>query len=124
MLMKGANAGTNSLVGGRNPLARAEEVKPRLHDEGLVQMLRVDRVAIDAPAHRPIAQTHATQLVDRVGKLGVVLRRDAVLNGDANRTVSRFRIERELRRRILELMRRVVGKRPMQDAESPDERDR
>src|SRR5258708_5740474 len=104
MPVQRADACTNSLIGGRKSLPGTQEVKPRFHNEGLVQMLRVDRIAIDAPAHRAIAQTHATQLVDGMGKLGVVLGGYAVLDRDANRTVSWLRIERELRRRILELM--------------------
>src|ERR1700677_4180917 len=76
--VKGADLCANLLVGGGDAFARAEVVEPGFHDEGLVEMLWVDGIAVDAPADRAIAETYAAELVDDASKLSVVFGRDAV----------------------------------------------
>ena len=48
-----------AVVGGGDALAGAEVVEPGLHDEGLVEVLGVGGVAVDAPADGAVAETDA-----------------------------------------------------------------
>src|SRR5580704_345372 len=47
------------LIGGGDSLAGAEVVEPGLHDEGLVEVLGVVGVTVDAPADGSVAETGA-----------------------------------------------------------------
>src|ERR1700677_2187545 len=96
--VKGADLGANLLVGGGDAFAGAEVVEPGFHDEGLVEVLGIDGVAVDAPADRAIAETYAAELVDDVSKLSVVFRSDTVFDRDADGAVGGFGVRRKLRR--------------------------
>src|ERR1700733_14001796 len=120
-LVQCADPGANLLISSSNPFAGPKVVKPGLHDEGLVEMLGVGGVAIDAPANSAVAKSNATQPMNRPGKFGVVFRSDAVVDRDPHRPVGRLGGERQFRSRTLPLIRSVVREGALQNVEAARE---
>ena len=58
-LVEGVDAVADGGVGGGDALAGAQVVQPGLHDEGLVEVLGVDGVAVDAPADGAVTEAYA-----------------------------------------------------------------
>ena len=90
--------------------------------------LRVERIAIDAPADGPVAKPDAAQFMDGAGELGVVFYRDDELHRDTHRTSQAGVFQTVLRHRdevgrgALPLVRRVVGEGTLQNVEAIDHR--
>jgi len=116
--VKGTDFGANLLIRGSDAFAGAEIVEPGFHDEGLVEMLWVDGIAVDAPANRAIAEAYAAEPVDGVSKLGIAFGRYAVVDRDADGAVGGFGVRRKLRRGAFPLIGRVVRHWPLQDVEA------
>ena len=86
-MVEGPDSFADELVSSGHALAGAKVVQPAFHDEGLVEVLGVGGVSIDAPADCAAAEADAFEGVDDVGELGVVLDGDAVVDGDADGAV-------------------------------------
>src|ERR1700733_8645844 len=115
--MKRPDAGANLLIGSSNAFARTQIVEPGLHDEGLVEVFRVNRVSVDAPANGSIAEADATQLMNGMGEIRIVCSGNAVFDGDAHGTVGWFGVESQLWCGALPLMRRMVRNGTLQYVE-------
>ena len=103
-------------------LPRAQVIEPRLHDERLVQMLRIDRIPVDPPSHRSIPQPDPAQLMNRLRELRIILHRNPILNRDSHRPIRRLSLQHKLRCRSPRLERRMVRHRPLQNPKTPHKR--
>jgi len=121
VLVQRTHAGTDCLVSSCNTFAGTQVIKPRLHQEGLVEVLRIDGVTVDAPTDRTVAESNTSKLMDCRGELRVIFERHAIFDRDADGAVSRLGVDCKLGRRVLPLIRRVVRKRALQDVESARE---
>lgn len=60
VLMQLPDAVADQSIGGGDPFPGSQVVQPRFHQKGLVQVLRIHGIAIDAPTYGSIAKTSST----------------------------------------------------------------
>ncbi len=103
----------------------AQEVEPGLHEEGLVEVLGVGGIAVDAPADSAVTEADVAELVDGLGEFGVVFGGDAVVDGDTDGAVGGLLLDAgdgdDLRGGALPLVGCEVGDRTLQNVEALDD---